>query len=231
MFSALSYNHGNLNDKLLSFTALAPIVDLDSSTNGLMQTMSSGWKLHQWTLNLLGLYEIRDPALDSKMRSFCNTFGSICDGLTKFFQVDSPYGNPTAIALEKKEIASGASSKQVLHYAEDMDEKGFYQYDYGSDSKNKAHYGNKTLPKIPLDDIKFTVPIYLFVGEQDDLADPTDVQWLYGKLDKRVKGYKVLSNFDHYSFSVGKDMSWTKDVVNIVSKNSEMRAPQIKSNL
>jgi len=36
MFSALSYNHGNLNDKLLSFTALAPIVDLDNSTNGLM---------------------------------------------------------------------------------------------------------------------------------------------------------------------------------------------------
>lgn len=165
MFSALSYNHGNLNDKLLSFTALAPIVDLDSSTNSLMQTMSSGWKLHQFTLNLLGLYEIRDPAFDRKMTSFCNKFSSICNGIEGFFTQDSPYANPTAVALEKKEISSSASSKQVLHYAEDMDEKGFYQYDYGSDRKNKAHYGTTTLPKIPLDDIKTTVPIYLFVGE------------------------------------------------------------------
>jgi len=60
------------------------------------------------------------------------------------------------------------------------------------------------------------------------LADPTDVQWLYGKLGKRVHGYHVLNNFDHYSFSNGKDMSWTKHVVDIVNKNSEpkeMKAP------
>ena len=140
--------------------------------------MSKGWYLHLHTASFLGLYEIRDPALDSKMKAFCNKFSSICNGIEKFFQPVSPLVNPTAVKLQGNEASSSASLKQVMHYAQDMAELGWYQYDYGSSSVNKDHYGPNKIPKIPIQNIKDKVPIYLVVGAEDDLADTTDVEWL-----------------------------------------------------
>jgi len=40
-------------------------------------------------------------------------------------------------------------------------------------------------------------------------------------LGSRVKGFKILKNFDHYCFSIGKDMDWTKDVIKNLNQANE----------
>jgi len=45
MFSALSYDHGELQDKLNLFIACAPIINLANSPNSLMQNAATVWRL------------------------------------------------------------------------------------------------------------------------------------------------------------------------------------------
>jgi len=59
------------------------------------------------------------------------------------------------------------------------------------------------------------------VGEEDDLADPTDVNWLKTQLGTRVKETVIIPRFDHYSFSIGSNHDWLPKVVDIVSKLKE----------
>ena len=98
----------------------------------------------------------------------------------------------------------------------------FQQYDYGSDSANRAVYGTTTIPKIPIENIK-KVPIAYFVGLHDDLADPTDAQHSYDQIPTVIK-YNQYNDMDHYSFMVGKDMSYTQDVLSLAAQYNPQTA-------
>lgn len=69
---------------------------------------------------------------------------------------------------------------------------------------------------IHLNKISQKLPIALYVGMQDQYADQTDVKWLHRQLGNRVKQVKTYNNFDHFSFQIGKDMSYTDDVVDLL---------------
>ena len=60
-----------------------------------------------------------------------------------------------------------------------IDSKAFRPYDYGS-GENVKRYGTKVPPEYDL--TKIDVPIALFSGSQDKLADPTDVALLKKQL-------------------------------------------------
>ena len=71
---------------------------------------------------------------------------------------------------------------------------------------------------IKLSKIGNQVPIALLVGKQDTLADEDDVNWLQKQLGDKVVFRKDYNDFDHFSFQVGKDMSYTQDVVDLLKK-------------
>jgi lysosomal acid lipase/cholesteryl ester hydrolase len=56
------------------------------------------------------------------------------------------------------------------------DSAPFVRYDYGSDDENMKHYGQKKAPAYDLSKVK--VPLGIFYGSQDLLADDKDVPWL-----------------------------------------------------
>lgn len=56
------------------------------------------------------------------------------------------------------------------------------------------------------------------VGKYDTLADKVDVDRLAGELGNRVIMHKEYDNFDHFGFSVGLDMSWTQDVLDLLKQ-------------
>jgi len=73
----------------------------------------------------------------------------------------------------------GATAKQLLHYAQLISTGKFTQFDYYSDKENKKRYGTKKPPSINLDNIPDTkVPIAMFVGEFDPLAEEEDTRAL-----------------------------------------------------
>ena len=48
-------------------------------------------------------------------------------------------------------------------------------YDWGSKATNQAKYGQDKPPIVDISQIK--IPSAMFVGNVDDLGDPTDARW------------------------------------------------------
>lgn len=57
----------------------------------------------------------------------------------------------------------------------------------------------------------------MFVGKKDDLGTPALGQWTKNQLKNTVH-YVELDNWDHSSFSIGKDMSYFEEVLALMSK-------------
>lgn len=167
-----------MHDKLDIFIACAPIVNLANTQEDILVKTSQNWRLVQFNVQLLNIWEIRDPTLEKNLRVFCSIFSSLCDSISAWFHIKSPYTDDAAWALQNSVPQSGASSKQILHYSQIITQGVFRQYDYGNDNDNVSHYGSKIIPLIRLTKIGTEVPIALLVGKQDTLADETDVNWL-----------------------------------------------------
>lgn len=68
-----------------------------------------------------------------------------------------------------------------------------------------AHYNQSTPPKFNLTNIR--VPIRLFAGTSDLLADVTDVNQLWSELNPKYKEFYKIYNAGHCTFIWGKDES------------------------
>jgi hypothetical protein len=75
---------------------------------------------------------------------------------------------------------SGTSVMNMEHWKQAFDRGHFQAFDYGSAAANNMHYGQSSPPVWNLKNIK--VPVRLFAGSSDELADPTDVAWLWESL-------------------------------------------------
>ncbi|KAL1505736.1 hypothetical protein ABEB36_005230 [Hypothenemus hampei] len=97
---------------------------------------------------------------------------------------------------------AGASTKTLLHYAQEIRDDGkFQQYDYGTEG-NLEKYGTPTPPEYNLTNVKR--PVYLVYAAADILTSYIDVERLAKNLTTLVGMYKVPSkNFGHVDFIFG----------------------------
>lgn len=72
-------------------------------------------------------------------------------------------------------------------------------------------YKSETPPAIDLSSI-LKVPIVLFVGKEDSIANPVDTRVIKDTIQS-IKKYVELDNFDHGSFMLAKDMSYLNQVL------------------
>ena len=100
---------------------------------------------------------------------------------------------------------SGTSVLNMEHWKQAYDKGKFQAFDYGSDEKNKAHYGQVTPPVWNLSNIR--IPIRLFAGSTDRLADLTDVNWMWNALSEDVKKFYKVYNSGHVTFIWGLDVA------------------------
>eukprot|EP00163_Fabomonas_tropica_P012961 TRINITY_DN24371_c0_g1_i1.p1 TRINITY_DN24371_c0_g1~~TRINITY_DN24371_c0_g1_i1.p1 ORF type:complete len:139 (+),score=39.25 TRINITY_DN24371_c0_g1_i1:23-418(+) len=109
--------------------------------------------------------------------------------------------NTTLVPRYLGHVPAGTSVKNILHWAQGVKNDHFEMYDYGSD--NPQHYnGSSTPPQYPLGDI--TVPVALFSGGNDDLADPTDVGLLQQQLPPGFyQNYQ--EDYEHMDFVWGEN--------------------------
>ncbi|CAH1103885.1 unnamed protein product [Psylliodes chrysocephalus] len=99
---------------------------------------------------------------------------------------------------------AGASTKSIVHYAQEVRNGGaFQQFDYGTKG-NLIKYGTKFPPKYNLSNIN--PPVFLIYGMNDWLANYTDVIRLGRELKNLVGLYKVpMDSFNHVDYIFGKD--------------------------
>lgn len=112
---------------------------------------------------------------------------------------------------------AGASVKQLAHYGQGIDAKGFRRYDYGTHLANFLHYGSFTPPSYDLS--KVTSPVYLHYSTGDPLAEVPDVETLFSELGNPMGMFLVpLEKFSHVDYMYGinaKELVYD-EVVNIM---------------
>jgi esterase/lipase len=103
------------------------------------------------------------------------------------------------------------------HWKQAFDKGKFQAFDYGTSQKNVEHYGQSTPPVWDLSKIR--VPIRLFAGSSDLLADPTDVQFLWNSLSPEAKEFYKTYNSGHVTFVWGLDVSpWMNDLFSMLQE-------------
>jgi len=90
------------------------------------------------------------------------------------------------------------SVKNMVHWAQQVRSKLFQRYDYGTQG-NMIEYGQSTAPLYNVSDISRQIPIVVFWGGKDELADPQDVAWLIPQIPNLVY-VEELPTYAHVDF-------------------------------
>ncbi|XP_052715242.1 lysosomal acid lipase/cholesteryl ester hydrolase-like [Crassostrea angulata] len=141
----------------------------------------------------------------------------ICNGLSSIVMGwDRTNLNWTRIPVFTAHSNEGASAKDIIHFLQGIKADKFQKYDYGPDG-NMKRYNQTTPPEYHPQNM--AVPVAMFYGDNDFLADRTDVQYLLDNLPNIVY-QRELPNWNHVDFIIGKDahqLLYT-DILNLMSK-------------
>jgi pimeloyl-ACP methyl ester carboxylesterase len=100
----------------------------------------------------------------------------------------------------------GTSSKNLMHWIQDIRSGEFRQFDYGKD-ENEQRYGNKSPPQYDMSDFKnrlADVDILLFVGTNDYLVAADDFKSLTKNLPSSSKVVSI-QDYNHLDYMWGND--------------------------
>jgi lysosomal acid lipase/cholesteryl ester hydrolase len=218
MFYALSHNEDYFANKVSLFIALGPVTQMNDASSDLIYFIAKNdaWIIE--TCEIFGIYDMF-PAnwiTTGAMRLICGVIPELCNfGAYLICDEDASLDTQDRLDDYMGHFPSGTSLKCLDHYGQIMTAGKFQRYDYGSDA-NIRIYGSPTPPAIALNNIKGKVPIAMFVGTHDGLADPYDNQWAHGQMGSAVIFYHEYT-LSHLSFMVARDMSfWTVDAMYLI---------------
>ncbi|XP_066156564.1 lipase member K-like [Euwallacea fornicatus] len=161
-----------------------------------------------WLARFLGLKDLAPTNKVLKLLSFeCEKSYSkaICSNLLFLLAgFNQQEFNMTMLPKVAAHDPAGASTKTLIHYAQEIRDSGsFQQYNYGTQG-NLIQYGTPTPPKYNL--LKIKRPVYLIYAQNDILTSYIDVLRLSKKLTNLVGLYKVPNRiFGHVDFIFGID--------------------------
>jgi len=185
----------SLASRVKLFIALAPIAYMAHVNNSLLRILSA-----LDIANFFGIqkFYLSPVAFEQEFPNFCNgSFHFICKKVQELYYGGDPATNHTAAALEMyaSNEPDWTSTKDVIHLTQLIKSGEFCKYDYGK-AGNILRYGTKKPPIYPLS--QMTVPLALFSGSLDELADPLDIAHLISSLPNGTIVYnKVVQNFTH----------------------------------
>jgi len=218
-FAGFIYNP-SLASRVNLFVALAPVCYVYHTGSTLLKVLADFDAAD--ILSLLGDHEFYLPAaIHQFLPDICIIDPQLCDFSLEILMGPSQNINISRISYYLSEEPNPTSVMNMIHWSQGASTNKFQMYDYGP-AGNVAHYGQMTPPQYNLNAFPKSLPLALFTGSNDYLADPRDVQQLLSQLstppvlvhneptyahvdfiwapDARVKIYpKILNLLSQYS--------------------------------
>lgn len=181
------------------FLALGPAAYLGNVTTLLLHQLAS--IDYNDFIDKLGVHDFLPTVGDvGDLCIFCKVCcADIIGAIVGPGQHNSTLFNQSRYDLYTRFAPAGTSSMEMAHYAQLVKTGTLHFYDFGKE--NPQHYGTPTPPVYNLSNIGYSVPIALFSGGKDLLADPTDVAHLASVLGTRVVLHHVDPDFNHMAFT------------------------------
>jgi pimeloyl-ACP methyl ester carboxylesterase len=182
-FAGLVANN-SVADSLNLFIALAPVAYVQYVESPILQALA---KLHAEDIFLLlGVKEFSLPgAIQKLLPGICTTDPSLCTFVVDLLCGPTTYFNQTRSPYYSRYEPNPTSVKNMVHWSQNIRDGAFQQFDYESKEKNEQHYNQPTPPQYELQYFPTSLPLALFTGGEDYLADPKDVDRLVAMLSQK----------------------------------------------
>ena len=134
----------------------------------------------------------------------------LCQGIVYTAAGDgNPWLNePYAFRIFLARGMDGISVRMLRHFEQSAQSQRATYYDFGNQGNMEA-YGSETPPDIPYENIN--IPVTMFSGTEDDIADPEDMAWFEERIGDNVVSHQTYY-MSHQSFAIGVDTSYLEDV-------------------
>jgi pimeloyl-ACP methyl ester carboxylesterase len=140
--------------------------------------------------------------LDDLFPGICRATPGICDDVIEF--ICGPHKgafNNSRMQVMGANEPSGTSVLNMAHFAQAIKKDTFEMYDYGSRRENEKHYNQSKPPVYDLSNFpSSTLPVAMWYGTEDELADPTDVAYLIGHLPTPPQIAVELNQYAHLDY-------------------------------
>ncbi|CAD6196062.1 unnamed protein product [Caenorhabditis auriculariae] len=209
MFSRLSNDSdGSFSKKIRKFFALAPVGQV-KNIKGMLKFMAD-----YFSPEFDGWFDIFGPGeflpnnwlMQLVSQAICAGLPvekDLCDNV--LFLIAGPESNQlnkTRVPIYTSHTPAGTSSMNVVHWLQMVRKGGVPMYDWGT-KENKKKYGQANPPSYDFTTVQN--PIYLYWGDEDWLADPTDIQnYLFTHLNpSTIVQNNKLTDYNHLDFIWG----------------------------
>uniref|UniRef100_UPI00358E624E lysosomal acid lipase/cholesteryl ester hydrolase-like n=1 Tax=Myxine glutinosa TaxID=7769 RepID=UPI00358E624E len=197
-------SNASLAKKIRLFCALAPVATVGYSTSPMVKL----GKVPSWVITIL--FGEKDFAPQNACLKWLSA--EVCDRIIikllceNVFFLFSGFNeknlNLSQIPVYTSHCPAGTSVQNMRHWRQAVLSGKFKAYDYGSAEMNGKHYNQPQPPPYLVKNMK--VPIAVWSGGQDWLADPHDVNLLLKQLNNVVFS-KRLADWEHLDFIWGLD--------------------------
>ena len=184
-----------LKGRVNLYVALSPVTYLGHQKSALLEVLA---KLDLGAaIEALWPYGFLDrEVVDDVAKFFCTvTAGQLCKFTVDIIGGISEQDSPEALTNISAHFPAGTSVKSINHYAQLVRSGFFRDYDYGTNG-NRRVYGSDEPPRFDLQKAG-DVPIAIFSGSKDDLADVPDVKHALSEIPSASKVFD--ENFDGFS--------------------------------
>jgi len=207
-FAGLSLNPA-IADQLYGFIGFGPIISVSNMTNIWLKDLAELGAV--WLWNLFGINQfLPTPVLLHQQFIWACAECEICCNEVIELICGRHHGafNNSRMSVMSGHEPGGTSVQNIHHWTQMIKNPTFQKMDFGP-TGNLEHYVQVQPPQYNISLIPSTLPIALYSGSHDELADPTDVQALVNQL-KSITQWLYWNEVDKYAHL---DYVWATDAV------------------
>ena len=206
MFTGLATNQDYFKDKVPLFVALGPVTKISHTGSEIFSFASDFYTELSSTCSVLGIHQMlgNNWFTSTACSLFCRDLTALCKLIEGLFVSKNPkLDDSDRFAVYMGHEPNGASVKAILHYAQNLKEDRFQVF---ADNYDDIIGRERQTELFELSNIT-DVPVAMFTGSEDPLADITDSRWTRDQIGDNIVHYEEVEA-GHLTFLVGKDMTY-----------------------